>query len=307
MRDEWVLKYGMLPVGARVLCAVSGGADSMCLLHWLNEEREARSLELFAAHFEHGLRGEESLRDADFVREACEKLGIPLTVGSGDVAAYAGREHLGLEEAARNLRYRFLEETADRLHCDRIATAHNADDNAETVLMNLCRGSGTRGLSGIPPVRGRLIRPLLQTGREEIEAYLAERGIAHVEDSSNSSGAFTRNRIRQQVLPLLKQENPSLLEAVSRMTELLREDERCLNDLADAFLREHFDGSSLPTRELLQLDPAIASRVLRRLCGQGLSAERCRALLRFAENPEPGTLEIPGKKIRREHRRLWFP
>ena len=172
MKDDLIRKYSMLAAGSRVLCAVSGGADSMCLLYWLSELRETYQITLFAAHYEHGLRGEESLRDAEFTKAQCTDLGIPCVVEHGDVAAFAVSQRIGIEDAARTMRYRFLEETADKLGCERIATAHNLNDNAETVLMNLCRGAGTRGLAGIPPVRGRIIRPLLQTDRKEIEAYL---------------------------------------------------------------------------------------------------------------------------------------
>ena len=278
----------------------------MCLLAWLNELREEYGFSLFAAHYEHGLRGEESQRDAAFTKEQCERLGIPCTVGHGDVAGYAAENRLGIEDAARTLRYRFLEETADRLRCDRIATAHTLNDNAETVLMNLCRGAGTRGLAGIPPVRGRLIRPLLETDREEIETYLKAHAIPHVEDSSNASDDYTRNRIRHRLIPLLKEENPSVLSAISRTAEILREDDSCLCRQAEAFLTRYREGDSIPAAELLKLEPAVASRVIRLLCGCSISLERTSALLRFAGGTERGILEIPGQKIRREHGRLFF-
>ncbi len=288
------------------MCAVSGGADSMCLLHWLKERREEYGFSLLAAHYEHGLRGDESLRDAAFTREQCEMLGIRIVVGKGDVAAFAEAQKLGIEDAARTLRYRFLEETADRLACDRIATAHNLNDNAETVLMNLCRGAGTRGLAGIPPVRGRIVRPLLWTSREEIETYLDVHRIPHIEDSSNRSDDYTRNRIRHQIIPLLMEENPSFLSAIGRTAELLREDDACLCREAEAFLREHRKGNSIPSKALLRLEPAVAARVVRTLCGRGVSMERTLALLRFAEGTERGILEIPGQKIRRQHGQLYF-
>lgn len=306
MKDELIRRYDMLPEGSRVLCAVSGGADSMCLLHWLKERREEYGFSLLAAHYEHGLRGDESLRDAAFTREQCEMLGIRIVVGKGDVAAFAEAQKLGIEDAARTLRYRFLEETADRLACDRIATAHNLNDNAETVLMNLCRGAGTRGLAGIPPVRGRIVRPLLWTSREEIETYLDVHRIPHIEDSSNRSDDYTRNRIRHQIIPLLMEENPSFLSAIGRTAELLREDDACLCREAEAFLREHRKGNSIPSKALLRLEPAVAARVVRTLCGRGVSMERTLALLRFAEGTERGILEIPGQKIRRQHGQLYF-
>ena len=307
MKDDLIRKYSMLTAGSRVLCAVSGGADSMCLLHWLSELRETYQITLFAAHYEHGLRGEESLRDAEFTKAQCTDLGIPCVVEHGDVAAFAASQRIGIEDAARTMRYRFLEETADKLGCERIATAHNLNDNAETVLMNLCRGAGTRGLAGIPPVRGRIIRPLLQTDRKEIEAYLDERGIDHIEDSSNYSDDYTRNRIRHQVIPLMEEENPSFLKSVGRMAELVREDDACLCREAEMFLEKHRNGNSIPTKALLSLDQAIAARVIRTMCGYGVSMERTRALLAFARGTEQAVLEIPGQKIRREKGYLVFP
>ena len=246
------------------------------------------------------------MRDAEFTAEQCTRLGISCTVGHGNVAAYAGEHRLGIEDAARTLRYRFLEETAGRLGCDRIATAHNLNDNAETVLMNLCRGAGTRGLAGIPPVRGRLVRPLLQTSRKEIEGYLEEYHIPHVEDSSNESVSYTRNRIRHQLLPLLVQENPSVLKAIGRTSELLREDDACLCRQAEVFLETWETDGAIPSKRLLELEPAVACRVIRLLCGNGVSMERTRALLAFAEGTERGVLEIPGRKIRRERGILYF-
>ena len=169
----------LLPRGRRVLCAVSGGADSMALLHMLLRRED---LTVCAAHFEHGLRGEESLRDAAFVEDWCRERSIPFLLEHGDVRAYASERGLGIEEAARELRYAFLERAADQLGCELIATAHNADDNAETMLLHLLRGSGLDGLRGIPRRRGRLVRPLLDMSRAEIERYLEENGALTVID-----------------------------------------------------------------------------------------------------------------------------
>lgn len=293
----------LLPTGARVLCAVSGGADSICLLHWLCAQSD---LKVFAAHYEHGLRGEESRRDADFVVRFCAERGIPCTVEHGDVPAYSREKGLGLEEAARELRYAFLERRADSLACDRIATAHTADDNAETLLLNLCRGTGAAGLGGIPPRRGRIVRPLLDTGRGEIEAYLQANALPHVEDSSNADESYRRNLLRHRVVPVLRELNPRFDEAAGRTAALLREDEACLQQLAEDFLRRAYDGQSLSTAELLGLPKAISSRVLRRLCPRALVYEHVEAVLRFCEGEGFGSLNLPGLQLRREQGRLFL-
>ena len=291
-----------IPAGSRVLCAVSGGADSMCLLHWLHTQPD---LELTAAHFEHGIRGEESLRDAAFVEAFCQRLGILCVTEHADVPTYAREMGLGLEEAARELRYAFLERTADRLNCDYILTAHNADDNAETVLLNLCRGAGPAGLAGIPPERGRILRPLLGCTRAEIEAYLRENGVPHVEDSSNDSTDYSRNRIRHQVMPVLRDLNPRFSEAALRSSRLLRQDGDCLDRLASAFLREQGTENGLLLPALLELHPALASRVLRAFCGRNLEQTHVDAVLRFCAGEGLGYLDLPGLRLRREQGRLY--
>lgn len=291
-----------LPLDGKILCAVSGGADSMCLLHMIY----SRGLEVVAAHYEHGIRGEEALRDAGFVEEWCREKSIECIVGHGDVPSYAAAHGLGTEEAARELRYRFLEETAARLNCKYIATAHNADDNVETVIFNLARGGGSLGLKGIPRSRGRFIRPLLDVSRREIEGYLEENSIPHVEDSTNASDDYSRNLIRHQVSPVLRKINPELHLAVARSSKLLEEDEDCLSSLAEEFIREHYDGESLPLKELAQLHRALASRAIRRLCRERLSYEHVQQALKLLEGSELKYLDLPGQRLRREQGRLFF-
>ena len=300
------IDWSLLPPGSRVLCALSGGADSVCLLHLLTKAARERELTVFAAHCEHGLRGEESLRDMDFVRALCDRLAVPLTVKRVDVPAAAAAQGLGIEEAARQLRYAFLEESADALGCDRIATAHNAGDRSETMLMNLCRGSGAAGLRGIPRQRGRIVRPLLDAERSEILDYLAANGLEHVEDSSNASSDYTRNRLRQEVLPLLRVSYPRLDESMGRTAALLADDEDCLGALAEQFITEQYRCGSLPTAPLLALHRAVASRVLRRLCPQTLSFEQVSQALDFCTGSERGYLDLPGIRLRRERGRLYF-
>ena len=293
----------LIPEGARVLCAVSGGADSMCLLHWLNNQPD---LTVFVAHYEHGIRGEEALRDAAFVRNWCEKNDIPCTVEHGDVPACAKENGLGLEEAARTLRYAFLYREADRLHCDVIATAHNADDNAETLLLNLVRGTGAAGLSGIPPVSGKLRRPLLGCTREEILSYLRAQQIPFVEDSSNLSDDYRRNRLRHRVVPVLRELNPRFSEAALRTARLLRQDEEYLQQQARAFLDTLPERDSIPTGELLSLHPALSSRVLRLFCRQALPMVHVERTLAFCGEEGLGFLDLPGLRLRREQGKLFL-
>ena len=299
-------KLYLPPQCRRVLCAVSGGADSVCLLHLLNENRERLGIELRAAHFEHGIRGGESLRDAAFVKALCESLGVELYTGSGDTPAYAREMGMSMEEAARELRYAFLERAAEQLDCDFIATAHNADDNAETVIFNLARGSGARGLGGIPPQRGNIIRPLLSVTRREIEEYIDGRGIEHITDSTNLSDDYSRNLIRHQVLPVLKSINPGFAGAVGRTAALLRQDEDCLDAMARRFLEENLRDGAVDCTALLSLHGALSSRVLRLMCPQSLSAAHVQALMELAAGEGLGFCDVPGLRVRREQGRLCF-
>ena len=216
-------EYHLISKGDTIVCAVSGGADSIALLWALYLLKEEWDLTLSAAHFNHHLRGEESDRDEAFVRDFCSGYGIPLHVGSAQVVA--GEK--GLEAAARDARYAFLQTLPGK-----IATAHTADDNAETVLMHLIRGTGLKGLGGIAPARNNLIRPMLHVTRAEVEAFLAEYAVDYIHDSSNSTDEFLRNRLRHHVMPLLKAENPKLSQNLSAMALRLREDEQALSDLS---------------------------------------------------------------------------
>ena len=210
--------------GDRVICAVSGGADSVALLFALYLLKDKLEIRLEAAHFNHRLRGEESDRDEAFVKQLCHRYDIPLHLGSARVTP--GKK--GLEAAARDARYGFLRGLGGK-----VATAHTADDNAETILMHLVRGTGLKGLGGISPVHGCVVRPMLSVTRAEVEAFLEEWCLAHIEDSSNGSDAFLRNRIRHRVMPLLTAENPKLAENLSRMALRLRADEECLSAQAE--------------------------------------------------------------------------
>ncbi len=242
---SFVRQYHLISPGDTVVCALSGGADSVALLFALYLLKDKLGIQLEAAHFNHRLRGEESQRDEAFARELCHRYDIPIHVGSGQVVA--GKK--GLEAAARDARYAFFDTLPGK-----IATAHTADDNAETVLMHLVRGTGLKGLGGIAPQNGKIIRPMLSVTRQDVEDFLEEWCLSHITDSSNETDAFLRNRIRHHVMPLLKQENPRLSENLSAMALQLREDEKILSSLS---------GKELPKVEELRAMPqALRSRAL---------------------------------------------
>lgn len=273
-------QYDMVTKGDHVVCAVSGGADSVALLFGMYLLRGKLGITLSAAHFNHHLRGEESDRDEAFVRELCSRYDIPLAVGEAQVLP--GKK--GLEAAARDARYGFFATLPGK-----IATAHTADDNAETVLMHLVRGTGLRGLGGIAPVNGNIIRPMLGVTRQEVLAFLQEYSLTFVEDSSNKTDDFLRNRLRHRVLPLLKEENPRLAESLSEMAMELREDASAL-EVADC---------NCTVSQLQEMPTALRSRALHRFLKENGVPEPERSHIRavealvFSEKPS-ARADLPG-------------
>ena len=308
-------EYDMLPPGCTVVCAVSGGADSICLLHRLNQLRAIRPFTLVAAHYNHHLRGAESDRDEAFVKRWVEDWcgpdpaagqpplpAVRLITGGGDVSGEAKRLGLGLEETARRMRYAFLEEAARAMGADRIATAHTADDNAETVLLHLIRGSGLQGLTGIRPRQGRLVRPLLTTTRREIEDYLELYHIPHVEDSTNQDDAYTRNQVRHQVIPLLDEINPWFVPRMADTIRYLRSDNDYLSAQAAAVARRARpagDGGLSISAALLASQPdPIAVRIVSCLLGRlgefQFRAAHLTAVVALSRSPAPsGAVSLP--------------
>ncbi len=285
--------FHMFTPGVRVLCAVSGGADSVALLYALQQKRDELGISfLAAAHFNHNLRGEESDANEAFVLELCARLDIPLFCDRADVAVEAAARRAGIEETARSLRYAFLCETAETADCRRIATGHTADDNVETVLLHLTRGTGLLGLTGIPPVRGAIVRPLIYVSRAEVELFLQAHGLSHVEDASNEDQRFTRNKIRHSVVPVLCDINPRLPRAVGGMIERLSMDEDCLASQAEAMLAEARvgpEGISVLAADMERGHPALTSRVCRQMYAQAsgqswpLSAAHVDAMLALCQ------------------------
>lgn len=261
---ETIQRHQLLTPGAAVIAAVSGGADSMALLYLLDELRAELSLRLSAAHINHGLRGAEADRDESLVREACARLGVPLHVLHADVAREAKRTGEGIEACGRRVRYAYLESLDETA---RIATAHTLDDQLETFLMHFARGSGLRGLCGIPAERGRIVRPLIDCTREEIEAYCAQRQIAFATDSTNLSRAYVRNRVRLDIVPVLRAINPNVHEAARRCMETLSADERLLERQA-AQAAAVKKGNGYDAAHLLSLPQALRARVLAALLAE---------------------------------------
>ena len=314
VRDT-ILKYSMIEKGHTVLVAVSGGPDSVALLHALLELRDSLGFGLAACHLDHGFRGEESAADAEFVEALCLKMGIACDVRRVDVPALMSEWGMGAEEAGRRARYMFYEDAASKTSASRVALGHTLDDQAETVLMRLIRGSGLDGLTGIPPVRGMYIRPLLYVSRREVEKYCAATGAAWRTDSTNQEPLYFRNQVRLQLVPCLERWNPRLREILSDTADRLREDASYL-DLAGRAttgrLARRENGRAFIARDRFNgLHPAMKRYVLRALAREiyGESAEAAyvplgyghvEAIISLAESGSPvRVLHLPGGMIAR--------
>ena len=293
----FIRQQKLMEPGDRVICALSGGPDSVALTFALYLLKDKLQIRLEAAHFNHLFRGEEGYRDENFVREFCARYDIPLTVGRGEVIV--GKK--GLEAAARDARYPFFRSLPGK-----IATAHTADDNAETLLLHLVRGTGLKGLGGIPPVNGNVIRPLLSVTQQEVEDFCAEWCLSYIIDSTNPTDKYLRNRIRHHVIPLLKQENPRFAENASAMALRLRQDEDCLSHMAEA--------ETMDVAQLRQMHPALRVRCLESfLKGSGVREPEASHIaqaesLIFSEKPSafarfPGGITVARNYDRLEVRR----
>lgn len=270
---QTIAEYGMTRGEKSVCAALSGGADSVSLLRALYELKGELGIEVTACHLNHGLRGAESDGDEEFCRGLCGKLNIPLFAERISVSGLV-QKHESVEEAARRARYGFFERALEHFGGRVLATAHNANDNAETVLLNLTRGTGLKGLCGIPPVRElvgkyRVIRPLIRCERREIEEYLHTLGQEYVTDKSNLSEEYTRNKLRRRVIPLLNEINPSVVAVMGRMTENLRRDSDFLEGLADKALNQTREGRGWNALEISRLPDPIKARVVAKILSMG--------------------------------------
>lgn len=289
----------------RIGVGFSGGVDSAVLLHVLNKLKTELNFELVALHFEHGVRGEQSIADMNFCVGECHKLGVEIIC---ERAGLVGRETIAdkSEQALRELRFAFFERAAVQNRLDFIALAHHSDDNAETFLLNLIRGSGTTGMSGIPEKRGIFVRPMLALSKSEIEHYAKENKIGYVVDSTNTNDKYARNFVRNRILPELEKLNPTAAEAINRASESIFEADKALQYIADlhfeSFAKKKSDGVTLDVCELLKLPCAVRKKVyflaIQHVCGDctDVHSAHIEAIEKLILKNITGKLfELPGK------------
>jgi tRNA(Ile)-lysidine synthase len=313
---EFIVEHGLLSPGDRVLVGLSGGADSVALVHLLLTLSPIFPITVLAAHLDHGIRS-ESLQDADFVRHLCDELGIPLIVDRVDVPALARQCHMGMEEAARRARRDFLKKAAAWQDCSVIALGHHRGDQVETFVHRLLRGSGLSGLAAMRTKSGPFIRPLLAFTRKQILDYLAEQRLSHVEDLSNNDLSYTRNRIRHELLPRLRAFNPKIEEHLARLSRRIAleenywqaEEQRLLRALGRTVKEEIW----LDRRGLLALHPAMRARVIRRALQKvrgdlrGLAACHIEGVEEMLLSHRPqAEMHLPGAWAGRRYDQIWL-
>lgn len=308
--SETIREFHMLDKNDNVLLAVSGGPDSVALALAMLRLRKTHALTLGVAHLNHLLRGKASLADEAFVTAFARQFNLPLYCEQIDVSAYAKKHRLSIETAGRDVRYDFFDRLSNCHGYHKIATGHTKDDNAELVLMNLIRGSGPRGLSGIPPVREcRIIRPLINVSKGQILEFLAEQNQAFQVDDSNTDPVYLRNRIRSRLMPLLYSEyNPEIINALDRLSHILRQEEEVLeNETQKQFNRcrmnpEETSSLSLSIPLMSALHPAILNRVIRQAVKKikknlnRISFGHIKDIIAFCRHASSGSsLDLPGK------------
>ena len=313
-----VSRYDMISPDDRVVVAVSGGPDSICLLDILHELKDVFGIELIVAHFDHGLRPGEDEEESRFVESVAMSLNLPFETKRADQGLR--QKGASSEERARHARYLFLKGVKEKFSAQKIAVGHNLNDQAETVLMRLLRGSGPSGLAGIPPCREEIIiRPLIKLTRREIESYLDEKGLKYVTDSSNFEFRYLRNRIRFELIPLLKKYQPSIVEHLGQMAEIMRDDETWLEAKAGEWVKEmsgpgEIGEVQIPRIPFLKLANALRSRVIRCLLRKSggtlrrISSRHVAAINKMAEGERPqARIILPNAlTVRKVYDRLIF-
>lgn len=307
-----IRRHGLISRGGRVVVAVSGGPDSVALLHLLLELGREGDVEVAAvAHFNHRLRGAASDQDEEFCRRLASSLSLAFTTESADVAAAARHDRVSIEQAGHRLRYAFYDRAAARHQADRVAVGHTRDDQAETVLLRLLRGAGPEGLAGMHPRAGCVVRPLLAVTRDELREYLAAGRIAFCEDATNLDVALPRNRVRHELLPLLRARfSPSVVDVLAREAEIAREDAAYLDRAAAAAeagaVRRTPEGLEIDVPALAALPAALARRIVRRAMAvlapdRFVGFDAVEAVLDLTDTScEPGRrLDVPGQRVER--------
>lgn len=261
-----IKKYNMLENCDRIVVGLSGGADSVCLLSVLNSLKAEYGFSLVAAHINHGIRGAEAQRDEESCKRLCESLNVPLEILHADIPTLSKQQGIGEEECGRIVRYDFFRSLAGER--GKIATAHNLNDNAETLLLNLVRGAGSKGACGIPPVRDNIIRPLIETDRESIEKYCEENELQYVTDSTNLECEYSRNKIRIKVLPTLCEINQNAVGALSGFASRMREQEAFLESVVNEKYALCVKNSVLYEAEFSALDIFLKKRIAGRFLSE---------------------------------------
>ena len=303
---ETISQFNMIKSGDRILAAVSGGADSVCMLHILNRLKSSMGFELFCAHLNHGLRGEAAGNDEKFVAKLCGEIGVKFFAKKVDVNELAKAEKLTVEEAGRKARYDFFGELSQKHKLNKIATAHNQNDNAETVLMRIIRGTGIDGLSGIPHTReDGVIRPVLDISRSEIEEYCQKYNLEFCTDATNADNDYTRNKIRNQLIPYIEKEfNPGLCDALSRLSETATED----SDFLDGYAKRLYArlANPMPSKKpvalhidsLKLLEKSVAVRIVRLAAAEAvkdikLSKTHIDDIFKLINNETGSSIDLP--------------
>ena len=317
---ETIKKHKMIAPGEHIIVAVSGGADSVALLNVLMVLKQKWRLDLTVAHLDHGIRGAESRREAEFVRGLACQMDIPCISEQRDVLSCKKEKGLSLQEAAREVRYLFFQEVFMREHADKIALGHHADDQAETILMWFLKGASINGLSGMPPLRdGIFIRPLIEVTRNEIEQYLQQSSIDSIPDTSQYELHYLRNKIRHQLIPILKKEyNPRIVETLTRMADLLRPDKEMLDkqagDAVNKCLFKKGDKIYCNIDDIRKYSPSILGRLIKNIFydlegpTKGLAFKHIDAVRHLLDGKGPSrVVQMPGGLcVRREYGRLVF-
>lgn len=309
---DFIKKHGLAERGDRVLIGLSGGADSVCLTHILYTLRDRIGIELFAAHLNHGIRGSEAERDELFAKRCAEALSVPFFAEHADIKGEAKRRGVSEELCGREARYAFFERIAAANGITRIATAHNMNDNAETILMNFIRGASINGLCGIPVRRGNIIRPVLCLTRAEIESYVNKNGLEYVTDSTNLSKVYTRNKIRLDFIPKIERElNPNFTETAVKNAENINADRELLDEIADKAYRRYVSNGAVDTEALNAEHISIRRRILYKMLTEAagtadISSQYVDTLEALASSGRSGSgADLPsGLRARVEYGRL---